>query len=245
MVEIIDIKKSFETKSVLHGISTQFETGKINCIIGKSGSGKTVLLKTIIGLEVPDSGKVIFDSREFTGIKTRYKKEIRREIGMVFQGGALFDSLTILENIVFPLEMFTNKNRKEKENRAHYCLQRVNLEKVDDLYPSELSGGMQKRAAIARAIVNEPKYLFCDEPNSGLDPITAKTIDSLIKDLSEEYKTTTIINTHDMNTVFNISDNVLFLSNGNKIWQGKSSEIINTEIKELKDFIDIFYSSLK
>ncbi len=241
MVEIKNIEKSFENKQVLFGISTIFEAGKITCTIGKSGSGKTVLLKTIVGLEEPENGTVIYDGREFTGTKTKFKKEIRKEIGMVFQGGALFDSLTILENIVFPLEMFTNMTHKEKIEQAHYCLKRVGLENVDNLLPSELSGGMQKRAAIARAIVNNPKYLFCDEPNSGLDPVTAGKIDELIKDISQEYKTTTIVNTHDMNSVFNIGDNVIFINAGRKAWEGKPSEIKNAQTPELKEFMQIFF----
>jgi len=245
MVEIKNIVKSFEDKEVLHDISATFDVGQINCIIGKSGSGKTVLLKNIIGLENPDSGHVLYDNREFTGTKTKFKKEIRREIGMVFQGGALFDSLSIIENVIFPLDMFTQMTYNEKVDRAHYCLKRVGLENVDNLFPAELSGGMQKRAAIARAIVNNPRYLFCDEPNSGLDPITASTIDELIKDISDEYKMTTIINTHDMNSVFNISDKILFLSNGYKKWEGKPSEITNAGINELDDFMNSFYSFQK
>lgn len=242
MVEIKNIHKSFEDKKVLHGISSVFQPGKINCTIGKSGSGKTVLLKTIIGLEIPETGNVLYDNREFTGTSTKLKKEIRKEIGMVFQGGALFDSLTILENIIFPLDMFTDMSFDEKVEQAHYCLKRVGLENVDKQFPAELSGGMQKRAAIARAIVNNPKYLFCDEPNSGLDPITAGKIDDLIKDISDEYKTTTIVNTHDMNSVFNIGDNVLFISSGTKAWEGKPSDIKNAQIAELDEFMKSFFS---
>ncbi len=242
MVEIKNIEKSFGEKQVLKGISASFETGKINCIIGKSGSGKTVLLKIIIGLEEPDIGNVLYDGREFTGIKTKFKKEIRREIGMVFQGGALFDSLTILENIIFPLDMFTEMSYADKVERAHYCLNRVGLKNVDKMYPADLSGGMQKRAAIARAIVNNPKYLFLDEPNSGLDPVTAGTIDELIKDIVQEMRVTTIINTHDMNSVLDIGDKVLFLSKGNKEWEGNSNAILNVQNFDLQEFIKPFLS---
>ncbi len=242
MVEIKNIEKSFGEKQVLKGISASFETGKINCIIGKSGSGKTVLLKIIIGLEEPDIGNVLYDGREFTGIKTKFKKEIRREIGMVFQGGALFDSLTILENIIFPLDMFTEMSYADKVERAHYCLNRVGLKNVDKMYPADLSGGMQKRAAIARAIVNNPKYLFLDEPNSGLDPVTAGTIDELIKDIVQEMRVTTIINTHDMNSVLDIGDKVLFLSKGNKEWEGNPNAILNVQNFDLQEFIKPFLS---
>lgn len=240
MVEVQNIHKSFDDNHVLKGISATFQTGKINCIIGKSGSGKTVLLKTIIGLEKPNEGEVLYDDRQFTGSKAKFKKEIRKEIGMVFQGGALFDSMTILENTIFPLEMFTQMKDEEKKERAFYSLKRVGLENVENKYPSELSGGMQKRAAIARAIVNNPKYLFCDEPNSGLDPITAGTIDELIKDISDEYKMTTIVNTHDMNSVFEIGDNVLFIYYGKKIWEGSSKEIIHAKVPELQEFMEPF-----
>jgi phospholipid/cholesterol/gamma-HCH transport system ATP-binding protein len=245
MVEIKNISKSFDDKEVLNGITTVFETGKINCIIGKSGSGKTVLLKIIIGLEEPNIGNVLYDGREFTGIKTKFKKEIRREIGMVFQGGALFDSLTILENVIFPLDMFTEMTYAEKVERAHYCLNRVGLKNVDKLYPADLSGGMQKRAAIARAIVNSPKYLFCDEPNSGLDPVTAGTIDELIKDIVNEMKVTTIINTHDMNSVLDIGDKVIFLSKGKKEWEGNPQEILSVKNADLQEFIKPFMSISK
>ena len=240
MVEVRNIHKSFEKKVVLKGISATFYPGKINCIIGKSGSGKTVLLKTIIGLEKPNQGKVLYDNREFTGSKTTFKKDIRKEIGMVFQGGALFDSLTLLDNIIFSLEMFSQMTKKEKLERAYYCLNRVGLIDVDSKYPAELSGVMQKRAAIARAIVNNPKYLFCDEPNSGLDPITAGKIDELIKDISNEYKMTTILNTHDMNSVFEIGDKVTFIHLGEKYWEGEANEIISAKNIELQDFMEPF-----
>jgi len=242
MVEIKNIHKSFDKTEVLKGISAVFKTGEITCTIGKSGSGKTVLLKTIIGLETPNNGAVLYDNREFTGTTTKFKKEIRKEIGMMFQGGALFDSLTILENTIFPLEMFTNMSFDEKIERVNYCLNRVGLKNVQQKYPSELSGGMQKRAAIARAIVNNPKYLFFDEPNSGLDPVTAGKIDNLIKDISNEYKTTTIVNTHDMNSVFNIGDNVIFISEGNKLWEGVPTNMKNTNIKEIDEFMLSFFA---
>lgn len=240
MVEIKNIEKSFGHKNVLNNVSAVFETGKINCIIGKSGSGKTVLLKTIIGLENPDAGTVFYDKRSFTDRKQ--KKEIRKEIGMVFQAGALFDSLSILQNLIFPLEMFTEMNYKQKVDRAIYCLNRVGLENVEKLYPADLSGGMQKRAAIARAIVNKPKYLFCDEPNSGLDPVTAGRIDELIKDIVSEMEVTTIINTHDINSVLNIGDSVLFLANGEKAWEGQPKDILTTNIFDLNNFIEPFIS---
>ncbi len=242
MVEVKDIFKRFDDKEVLKGISAVFVPGKINCTIGKSGSGKTVLLKTIVGLENPTKGSVFYDDREFTGSKTKFKKEIRREIGMVFQGGALFDSMTVLENTIFPLDMFTEMKTEEKIERAVVSLKRVGLENVEQKYPSELSGGMQKRAAIARAIVNNPKYLFCDEPNSGLDPITAGKIDELIKDIVEEFKMTTIINTHDMNSVFDIADKIIFIHNGYKFWEGGRDEIINADNEELQIFMKPFLS---
>ncbi|HDQ15577.1 MAG TPA: ATP-binding cassette domain-containing protein [Bacteroidetes bacterium] len=240
MVEAVNIYKSFDDLEVLKGINAVFLPGKINCIIGKSGSGKTVFLKTIVGLEIPNKGDILYDNRQFTGTKTKFKKEIRQEIGMVFQGGALFDSLTLIENVIFPLNMFTDLPYEKKLEKAKYSLKRVGLENVDDRYPSELSGGMQKRASIARAIVNNPKYLFCDEPNSGLDPITAGTIDELIRDIVDEYKMTTIVNTHDMNSVFDIADNVIFIHKGQKKWEGSAKDIIHSEIPELREFIDPF-----
>lgn len=240
MVEVRDLHKSFEDKEVLKGISATFNSGQINCIIGKSGSGKTVLLKNIIGLFKPTSGEVLYDNRLFTGIKNKQKKEIRQEIGMVFQGGALFDSMSIMENTIFPLEMFTDMPKNEKVERAIISLKRVGLENIENKFPAELSGGMQKRAAIARAIVNNPKYLFCDEPNSGLDPITAGKIDELIKDICDEYKMTTIVNTHDMNSVFEIGDKVIFIHLGNKEWEGPAKEIITANNEKLQDFMEPF-----
>lgn len=240
MVEIRNIHKSFDGKEIIKGITTTLKSGEISCIIGKSGSGKTVLLKNIVGLLVPSAGEILYDKRPFTGIKTKYKKEIRQEIGMVFQGGALFDSKTILENVIFPLEMFTEMSVNDKKERAFYCLKRVGLENVEAKFPAELSGGMQKRAAIARAIVNNPKYLFCDEPNSGLDPVTSRVIDNLIKDISEEYNTTTIINTHDMNSVFEIGNKVIYIHKGNKNWEGYAKDILKNGSTELLIFIEPF-----
>lgn len=245
MLEIKNIVKKFGDKTVLKDISTIFEEKKINCTIGKSGSGKTVLLKIIVGLEEPDKGEVYYDGRPFTGQNNKYKKQIRQEIGMVFQSGALFDSLTILDNVIFPLNMFTTMTKAEKLERAHYCLEKVGLKNVDKLYPADLSGGMQKRAAIARAIVNNPRFLFLDEPNSGLDPITAGIIDRLIKDIVEDMEVTTIVNTHDMNSVMDIGDKVIFLSKGKKEWEGNVSDILNTDNEELNRFLEPYLSIKK
>ncbi len=247
MIEIKNIHKSFADKKVLKGISTTFESGKINCIIGKSGSGKTVLLKNIIGLLEPTKGQIFYDNQLFTGIKNKEKKEIRKKIGMVFQGGALFDSLTILQNTIYPLDMFTKMSKNDKKELAIKNLQRVGLTNIENKYPSELSGGMQKRAAIARAIVNNPRYLFCDEPNSGLDPITSGTIDALIKDICDEYNMTTIINTHDMNSVFDIADKVIFIHEGRKEWKGNVQEIMSSNNSALNDFLEPFlkYKKIK
>lgn len=241
MIEVKNICKKFGNQKVLDGISATFEKGKINCIIGRSGSGKTVLLKCIIGLETPDCGSVFYDGREFSNANIKIKREIRKEIGMVFQSGALFDSMTILENVMFPLNMFTDLPYKQKLEKAIYSLNRVGLFNVEKKYPAELSGGMQKRAAIARAIVNNPKYLFCDEPNSGLDPITSQTIDELIKDIATEYKTTTIINTHDMNTVLTLADKIILLADGKKVWDGNSEQIFKCPNDELAVFLEKFF----
>jgi phospholipid/cholesterol/gamma-HCH transport system ATP-binding protein len=237
MIEVKNIHKNFGEQVVLKGIDATFDRGKINLIIGQSGSGKTVLLKTIIGLHEPDQGEVIYDGRTFSGTKSKFKKQIRKEIGMVFQGGALFDSETVEENIMFPLEMFTEMTLEERRERANFCLKRVNLENANHLYPSEISGGMQKRVAIARAISLNPKYLFCDEPNSGLDPVTSIVIDNLIKEIAQEFDMTTIINTHDMNSVIEIGDQVIFIHEGQKWWEGSSSEIFDTDNKELNNFV--------
>ena len=231
MIQIKNIHKTFAKNHVLKGISSTFERGKINLIIGKSGSGKTVLLKSIIGLHNIDEGEIIYDNRIFSGLRNKQKKEIRREIGMVFQGGALFDSETIEQNVMFPLEMFSEMNYKQRLERANFCLKRVNLPDSNKLYSSEISGG------IARAIVNNPKYLFCDEPNTGLDPITSSVIDNLIREIAIEYNMTTVINTHDMNSVVEIADKILFIHEGKNWWEGNRNDIFNTDNKELNDFV--------
>lgn len=237
MIEVKNISKSFGDKKVLHDINIVFEQGKTNLIIGYSGSGKTVLMKSLVGLIEVDEGSILYDGRDFTKMSFKERKEIRKEFGMVFQGGALFDSLTIIENVMFPLNMFSNMSKSEKLDRANFCLKRVNLENVNHLYPSEISGGMKKRVAIARAIALNPKYLFCDEPNSGLDPVTSIVIDNLIKEITQEYKITTIINTHDMNSVMEIGDKVVFLYKGIKMWEGTKHEVMDTDCKELNEFI--------
>ncbi len=237
MITINNIIKSFEGRTVLKNISAEFEEGKTNLIIGRSGSGKTVLIKNIIGLMRPDSGEILYDGRDLTSMNKSELNMLRREMGMLFQGSALFDSMTVLENVMFPLDMFSKKTYKERRKRAEFCLERVNLSDAGDLYPSEISGGMMKRAAIARAIALNPKYLFCDEPNSGLDPKTSLLIDDLIHDITVEYKMTTVINTHDMNSVMNIGDNIIFIKEGVKEWQGNKNEVISSDNKALNDFI--------
>lgn len=237
MIEIKDIKKSFGQQQVLKGISATFEDGKCNLIIGKSGSGKTVTLKCMVGLLEPDSGSIEFDGRNLTAMTFKQRKEIRREIGMLFQGTALFDSMTVEENVRFPLDMFTTKTEEEKAERVNFCLRRVNMENTNKKFPGELSGGMKKRVGIARAIVMNPRYLFVDEPNSGLDPKTSLVIDHLIQEITQEYKMTTVINTHDMNSVMGIGDKVLFLHNGLKYWEGNNKEILQITEGELYDFI--------
>jgi len=237
MIELKNVIKSFNDKIVLNDISVTFERGKTNLIIGKSGSGKTVLLKAIIGLHPIDSGEIIYGDREFSRMPLNEKKLIRREIGMLFQGGALFDSSTVEENVMFPLEMFTNMTRAEKIDRVNFCLTKVNLFNANKLYPAEISGGMQKRVAIARAISLNPRYLFCDEPNSGLDPQTSIVIDKLIKEITLEFNITTVINTHDMNSVIEIGDKIVYIHEGNKWWEGNKDEILTAENKELEDFI--------
>ena len=237
MIQINNISKSFSERKVLNEISFTFEQGKTNMIIGESGSGKTTLLKCMVGLNEVDSGEVLFNGRNFYELDFKGKKEIRKEIGMLFQGGALFDSKNVEENVVFPLSMFTDMTETEKRDRANFCLQRVNLPNANNLYPSELSGGMKKRVAIARAIAVQPKYLFCDEPNSGLDPKTSIVIDNLIKEITDEYVITTVVITHDMNSVIEIGDNIMFIYKGDNWWQGSKQEILKTDNQEVCDFV--------
>jgi phospholipid/cholesterol/gamma-HCH transport system ATP-binding protein len=237
MIELRNIYKAFGDRVVLDNVSVTFERGKTNLIIGQSGSGKTVLLKSIVGLHEIDSGEIIYGDADFTKLNFVQKKEIRKQIGMLFQGGALFDSSTVEENVRFPLDMFTDMTFAEKRERVNFCLKRVRLENVNRLFPAEISGGMKKRVAIARAISLNPKYLFCDEPNSGLDPMTSIVIDNLIKEITEEYGITTIINTHDMNSVMEMGDKVVFIYQGKKRWEGTKDEIFYTENRYLNDFV--------
>ena len=237
MIEVKNLYKSFEDKEVLHDINAVFNDGMTNLIIGQSGSGKTVLMKNLVGLLDPTSGEVLYDGRNFVAMSKREKVIMRREMGMIFQNAALFDSMPVLENVMFPLDMFSNMNYRERVKRAQDCLARVNLVDAQDKYPGELSGGMQKRVAIARAIVLNPKYLFCDEPNSGLDPKTSLVIDDLLSGITKDFNTTTIINTHDMNSVMGIGENIVFIYKGRADWTGNSSEIILSTNKHLSDFI--------
>ncbi len=237
MIEVKNVNKSFDEVPVLKNVSTTFETGKTNLIIGKSGSGKTVLMKCVVGIHPIDSGQILYDGRDITKMRRKERNHFRREIGMLFQGSALFDSMTVLENVMFPLEMFSYDSEAEKRERAIFCLERVELGHALDLYPSEISGGMQKRAAIARSIVLNPKYLFCDEPNSGLDPQTSLLIDKLIQEITHEFNITTVINTHDMNSVMEIGENIVFINNGEKSWQGTKDEIYDTGCEELEEFV--------
>jgi phospholipid/cholesterol/gamma-HCH transport system ATP-binding protein len=237
MIEVKNLYKSFDDKEVLKDISTVFEDGITNLIIGQSGSGKTVLMKNLVGLLEPTSGKVLYDGRDFVAMSKRDKVLMRREMGMIFQSAALFDSLTVLENVMFPLDMFSTMNLRERQRRAKECLARVNLLEADQKFPGEISGGMQKRVAIARAIALNPKYLFCDEPNSGLDPKTSLVIDELLHGITHEYNMTTIINTHDMNSVMGIGENILFIYEGRKEWQGVSADIMGSTNQRLTDFI--------
>ncbi len=237
MIELINVNKSFGKRTIISDFSCRFEQGRANLIIGESGSGKTVLLKCIVGLTEVDSGQVLYNGRDFIKMNGREKQNIRKEMGMLFQGGALFDSKTVEENVVFPLSMFTDMGEEEKIERANFCLSRVNLKNVNHLYPSEISGGMKKRVAIARAIATNPRYLFCDEPNSGLDPKTANVIDKLIHDITIEYNMTTVVITHDMNSVMEIGDKVLYLYNSRKWWEGAKESILGTDNKELQEFI--------
>ncbi len=237
MIEVKHLTKSFDGRTVIHDISTVFETGKTNLIIGRSGSGKTVLLKNVIGLMMPDAGEIIFDGRNILSMNKNETLFLRREMGLLFQGSALFDSMTVLENVMFPLNMFSHETVRERRKRAIFCLERVDMSNTYDLYPSEISGGMMKRAAIARAIALQPQYLFCDEPNSGLDPKTSLIIDDLIHSITKEYGMTTIINTHDMNSVMNIGENIIFIKDGINEWNGTKEQVISSKNKALEDFI--------
>ena len=240
MIEVKDLRKSFDGVEVLKGITTTFETGKVNLVIGQSGSGKTVFLKSLLNVFEPTSGHILFDGRDIVGMSRQEKEALRAEIGTVFQGSALFDSMTVQDNIMFPLDMFTNLTFTEKKKRVNEVIGRVHLENAEKKFPSEISGGMQKRVAIARAIVNNPRYLFCDEPNSGLDPFTANVIDDLIAEITEEYNTTTIINSHDMNSVMTIGEKIVYLRKGIKEWEGTKDILITSDNKYLIDFV---YSS--
>ena len=237
MIRVEKLNKAFNGKPVLEDISVTFEAGKTNLIIGRSGSGKTVLLKSIVGLHEIDSGEIWYDEKLFSKLGFQEKKEIRKQIGMLFQGSALFDSRTVEENVRFPLDMFTDQTLEEKTERVNFCLDRVNIKNANNLFPSEISGGMKKRVAIARAIALNPKYLFCDEPNSGLDPLTAILIDELIKEITDEYSMTTIVNTHDTNSVMQIGEKIIFLSDGIKCWEGSNKEILDSECNTLNDFV--------
>ena len=237
MIEIQNLYKSFEDKEVLHDINATFVNGKTNLIIGQSGSGKTVLMKNIVGLLNPTQGKILYDGRNFVAMSKREKVRLRREMGMIFQSAALFDSLSVLENVMFPLDMFSTMNLRERKKRAMDCLDRVNLKDAEKKFPGELSGGMQKRVAIARAIALNPKYLFCDEPNSGLDPKTSLVIDELLHSITQEFQTTTIINTHDMNSVMGIGENIIFIYKGTAAWTGNKDQIMTSTNKKLNDFI--------
>lgn len=237
MIEIQNISKSFGDRKIIKDISGSFQKGKPNLIIGASGTGKSVLLKCIVEIVTPDEGLVFYDQRNFTKGDRSMKIEVRREIGMLFQGGALFDSKSVEENVKFPLDLLANIPRDEKLDRVNFCLKRVGLLNVNQKMPSELSGGMKKRVGIARAIVNSPKYLFCDEPNSGLDPQTSILIDELIQDITEDYDTTTVVVTHDMNSVMGIGENIMFIYKGEKLWEGNKNDIIHSGVKELDDFV--------
>ncbi len=237
MIEVRNLTKSFGDKVVLDNINVTFETGKTNLIIGQSGAGKTVLMKNLVGLLQPTSGEVLYDDRDFTRMSKKEKVLMRREMGMIFQSAALFDSLNVLENVMFPLDMFSTMNYRERVKRAQECLDRVNLKEAQQKYPGEISGGMQKRVAIARAIVMNPKYLFCDEPNSGLDPKTSLVIDELLSGITKDYNMTTIINTHDMNSVMGIGENICFIYQGHKEWQGNKDEVMTSTNEKLNDLV--------
>lgn len=237
MIEVQDITKSFDDKTILHDVSAQFEKGKVNFIIGRSGSGKSVLTKCIVGLHEVDKGAILYDGRNFSDMSRKERIAIRREIGMLFQGSALFDSLTVEQNVIFPLTMFSVGTPQEMKERADFCLKRVQLEGTNDLFPSEISGGMQKRVGIARAIAMNPKYLFCDEPNSGLDPQTAIVIDNLIREITYEYNITTVVVSHDMNSVIEIGDHINFVNQGKLWWTGSKDDILHSGNQELDDFV--------
>lgn len=244
MIEVKNIVKSFDGKTILHNVSATFETGKTNLIIGQSGSGKTVLMKSIVGLIRPEEGEILYDGRDLLKLNTSQTKDLRREIGMLFQGSALFDSETVLGNVLFPLMMFSDMSHEEMLERAHFCIDRVNLKGADNKFPAEISGGMQKRVAIARAIALNPKYLFCDEPNSGLDPKTSILIDELLSDITHEYGITTIINTHDMNSVLGIGENIVFINKGHRDWVGDKTQIYHSTNEDLNNFVfatDLFH----
>ncbi len=237
MIQVRSLIKEFEGRIVLDDITVSFKKGAVNMIIGKSGSGKTVFLKCLIGLIQPTSGEIRYNGRDITEMRAREVKRLRRDMGMLFQGSALFDSKTVLENVMFPLDMFSRMNVRERRKRAEFCLERVNLSHAADLYPSEISGGMMKRAAIARAIALNPKYLFCDEPNSGLDPKTAQLIDELISDITDDFGITSIVVSHDMNSVMNIGDNIIFLNEGILEWQGTKDKIMDAQNEKLNEFV--------
>lgn len=237
MIQVVDLWKSFDGQNVLEGIHTTFEKGKTNLIIGSSGSGKTILMKCLVGLVDADRGEIYYDDHDFSTLSFKERRVVRQKLGMLFQGGALFDSLTVEQNVMFPLDMFSSMSKEEKLDRVNVCLRRVNLENVNHLFPSELSGGMKKRVAIARAISNDPEYLFCDEPNSGLDPKNAIVIDNLIRDITKELNITTVINTHDMNSVMEIGEKVSFLFQGKLWWEGTKEEILHTDNNTLNQFV--------
>jgi phospholipid/cholesterol/gamma-HCH transport system ATP-binding protein len=238
MIELRDVRKSFDGEEVLNGISTKFETGKVNLVIGSSGHGKSVMMKCMVGLLSPTSGNVFYDDRDFTNLEYSELRAVRREIGMLFQGTALFDSLTVEENVEFTLKMFTKMTKAERRDRVNFCLEQVDMPGINDKYPAEISGGMQKRVGIARAIALDIKYLFCDEPNSGLDPVTSRLIDELLQQITEDFNITTIINTHDMKTVFDIGDDVIFIYKGTNEWNGKVKDIKTSGNKMLTNFIE-------
>lgn len=237
MIEVKNLTKEFDERAVLKDISATFQRGAVNMIIGKSGSGKTVFLKCLVGLITPTSGIITYDGKNILTMKAKEMKKLRRNMGMLFQGSALFDSRTVLENVMFPLDMFSRKNSRERKKRAEFCLERVNLSNAAHLYPSEISGGMMKRVAIARAIALNPKYLFCDEPNSGLDPKTSQLIDELIADITVDFDMTTIVVSHDMNSIMNIGDHIIFFNEGVKEWQGHKDQVMNSENPALNDFV--------